>query len=148
MGLIKGDKSVEIDAPIERVFDIAADIANAPEWQGSLKDVDVLEKDGDKRAALVETVSDAKVKTVKAVLRFSYDAPTHIEWTQEKGDVKSLKGWWDLEDLGEGRTRATYALEVDPGRMLGMLIRGPVEGQVKDFLLGGAAEGLKEHAEA
>ena len=35
-----------------------------------------------------------------------------------------------------------------PGRMLGMLIRGPVEGQVRDFLLGGAAEGLKQHAEA
>ena len=148
MGLIKGDKSVEIDAPIERVFDIAADIANAPEWQGSLKDVEVLEKDGDGRAEVVETVSDAKVKTVKAMLRFSYDEPTRIEWTQEKGDVKSLNGWWDLEDLGDGRTRATYALEVDPGRMLGMLIRGPVEGQVKDFLLGGAAEGLKEHAEA
>jgi uncharacterized membrane protein len=148
MGLITGDKSVEIDAPIERVFEIAADIKNAPEWQGSLKDVDVLEKDGDGRAELVETVSDAKVKTVKAVLRFSYDEPTHIEWTQEKGDVKSLKGWWDLEDLGGGRTRATYALEVDPGRMLGMLLRGPVEGQVKNFLLGGAAEGLKEHAEA
>jgi uncharacterized membrane protein len=148
MGLITGDKSVEIDAPIERVFEIAADIKNAPEWQGSLKDVDVLEKDGDGRAELVETVSDAKVKTIKTLLRFSYDAPTRVEWTQEKGDVKSLKGWWDLEDLGGGRTRATYALEVDPGRMLGLLLRGPVEGQVKNFLLGGAAEGLKEHAEA
>jgi uncharacterized membrane protein len=148
VGLLKGDKSVEIDAPIERVFEIAADIANAPEWQGSLKDVEVLSKDADGRAEMVETESDAKVKTVKARLRFTYDEPTHIEWTQEKGDVKALRGWWDLEDLGGGRTRATYGLEVDPGRMLGMLLRGPVEGQVKSFLLGGAAEGLKEHAEA
>jgi hypothetical protein len=31
--------------------------------------------------------------------------------------------------------------------MLGMLMRGPVESQVRDFLLGGAAEGLKEEAE-
>jgi uncharacterized membrane protein len=148
MGVITGDRTVEIDAPIERVFEIAADIAKAPKWQGSLKDVDVIEKDGDGRAELVETVSDAKVKTVKAILRFSYDEPTRVEWTQEKGDVKALRGWWDLEDLGGGRTRATYALEVDPGRMLGMLLRGPVEGQVKSFLLGGAAEGLKEYAEA
>jgi uncharacterized membrane protein len=147
MGLIKGDKTVEIDAPIEEVFAIAADIENAPDWQGSLKDVEVLEEDAEGRAELVETVSDAKVKTVKAKLRFSYDEPTRVEWTQEKGDVKSLVGWWDLEDLGDGRTRATYALEVDPGRMLGMLMRGPVEGQVKSFLLGGAAEGLKEKAE-
>ena len=148
MGNIKGDKSVEIEAPIERVFEIAADIQNAPEWQGSLKDVEVLERDGDKRASLVETASDAKVKTVKARLRFSYDEPTNITWVQEKGDTKSLRGWWDLEDLGGGRTRATYGLDVDPGRMLGMLLRGPVEGQVRNFLLGGAAEGLKKHAEA
>ena len=148
MGNVRGEKTVEIDAPIERVFEIAADIQNSPEWQGSLKDVEVLERGPDKRAELVNTESDAKVKTVKARLRFSYDEPTGIRWVQEKGDTKSLKGWWDLEDLGDGRTRATYGLDVDPGRMLGMLLRGPVEGQVRNFLLGGAAEGLKKHAES
>ena len=148
MGKITGERSVEIDAPIQRVFDIAADIEGAPKWQGSLKDVEVLSKDADGRPEVVETESDAKVKTVKTRLRFSYDKPGRIEWVQEKGDVKSLRGWWDLEDLGDGRTRATYALEVDPGRMLGMLLRGPVEGQVKNFLLGGAAEGLKQEAES
>ena len=148
MGVIKGDRSVEIEAPIERCFEIAADIENAPEWQESLRDVEVLERDGDRRALLVETESDAKVKTVRAVLRFSYDEPTEVRWTQEKGDTKSLVGWWALEDLGGDRTRATYALEVDPGRMLGLLLRGPVEGQVRNFLLGGAAEGLKQKAES
>ena len=146
--MITGDRSVEIDAPIERCFDIAADIEGAPKWQGSLKAVEVLSKHADGRPEVVETESDAKVKRVKTRLRFSYDKPSRIEWVQEKGDVKSLRGWWALEDLGEGRTRATYALEVDPGRMLGMLLRGPVEGQVKNFLLGGAAEGLKQEAES
>ena len=148
MGLIKGDRSVEIDAPIERCFEIAANIEAAPEWQGSLQDVEVLERDGDKRATLVETKSDAKVKSVRAVLRFTYEEPRRIEWVQEKGETKSLRGWWDFEDLGDGRTRATYALETDPGRVLGLLLRGPAEGMVKDFLLGGAAEGLKSQAES
>jgi uncharacterized membrane protein len=148
MGNITGERSVEIDAPIQQVFDIAADIEKAPAWQGSLKDVEVLERDAEKRATLVDTVNDAKVKTVKAKLSFTYDPPTSIRWKQEKGDVKSLIGWWKLEDLGGDRTRATYALEVDPGRMLGMLIRGPVEGQVRDFLLGNAADGLKRTAES
>jgi uncharacterized membrane protein len=148
MGNVTGERTVEINAPIERCFEIAADIQNAPEWQGSLKDVEVLERDKYKRAEIVETASDAKVKTVKARLRFSYEEPTRITWVQEKGDTKALKGWWDFEDLGEGRTRATYGLDVDPGRMLGLLLRGPVEGQVRNFLLGGAAEGLKQHAEA
>jgi uncharacterized membrane protein len=147
VGNIKGERSVEIDAPIERCFEIAADVERAPDWQDSLKDAEVLERDADRRALLVETQSDAKVKTVKAVLRFSYDEPTGITWEQEKGDVKSLLGWWKFEDLDGGRTRATYGLDVDPGRMLGMLLRGPVEGQVRDFLLGGFAEGLKHKAE-
>jgi uncharacterized membrane protein len=148
MGDITGSRSVEIDAPIQRCFDIAADIEGAPEWQGSLRDVEVLERDGDGRALVVETESDAKVKTVKARLRFSYQAPVRIEWVQEKGDTKSLHGEWTLEDLGGSRTRATYSLAVDPGRMLGMLLRGPAEAKVRDFLLGGAAEGLKRHAES
>jgi uncharacterized membrane protein len=148
MGNITGERSVEIDAPIQRVFDIAADIENSPAWQGSLKDVEVLERDADGRPSVVDTVSDAKVKTVKTKLSFTYESPTSIRWRQEKGDVKSLDGWWKLEDLGGDRTRATYALEVDPGRMLGMLIRGPVEGQVRDFLLGNAADGLKRTAES
>jgi uncharacterized membrane protein len=146
--VIKGDRSVEIEAPIERCYEIAADVENATEWQGSLKDVEVLERDGERRALVVETVSDAKVKNVKSVLRFSYDPPTGIRWVQEKGDTKSLTGWWTFEDLGGGRTRATYGLETDPGRILGMLLRGPAEAKVRDFLLGGAAEGLKEKAEA
>jgi uncharacterized membrane protein len=147
MGNIKGDRTVEIEAPIERCYEIAADIENAPDWQGSLKDVEVLERDGERRALLVETESDAKVKRVRALLRFSYDPPTGIRWVQEKGDTKSLIGSWSFEDLGGGRTRATYALEADPGRMLGMLLRGPAEGKVRDFLVGNAAEGLKEKAE-
>jgi uncharacterized membrane protein len=148
VGNLTGERSVEIEAPIERCFEIAADVERAPEWQDSLKDAEALERDGDGRPLLVETKSDTKVKTVKALLRFSYDEPTGIRWQQEKGDVKSLVGWWKFDDLGEGRTRATYGLDVDPGRMLGMLLRGPIEGQVRDFLLGGFAEGLKRKAEA
>jgi len=148
MGTISGERSVEIEAPIERCYEIASDIANAPEWQGSLKDVEVLERDDQKRATLAETESDAKVKTVRSTLRFTYDEPTGIRWVQEKGETKSLTGSWAFEDLGGDRTRATYGLEADPGRMLGILLRGPAESKVRDFLLGDAAEGLKRHAEA
>ena len=147
MGLIEGERTVEIDAPIERCYEIAADIENAPDLQVSLQDVDVLERDDERRPELVETKSDAKVKSVRALLRFSYSPPTEVRWTQEKGDTKSLEGWWKLEDLGEGRTRASYGLSADPGRVLGMLLRGPAEAKVRDFLLGGAADGLKRKAE-
>src|ERR687893_622136 len=114
MGSLGGEKTVEIDAPVEDCYTIAADVENAPEWQGSLRDVEVLERDGDGRAALVETESDAKVKTVKTILRFTYEEPNYIRWVQEKGDMKSLDGHWHLEDLGGDREEAEKLAETSP----------------------------------
>ncbi|MCW3007955.1 MAG: cyclase/dehydrase [Solirubrobacterales bacterium] len=148
MGTLIAERSVDVDAPVDRCYAIAADLERAPDWQKSLQSVDVLERDGEGRPMIVETVSDASVKTVKSRLRFSYDAPTAIHVEQQRGELKSLKGGWSFVDLGEGRTRATYALEVDPGRMLGMLLRGPVVDKVRQVLVGDAAEALKVRAEA
>ncbi|MDW5595662.1 SRPBCC family protein [Conexibacter stalactiti] len=144
---LSGEHTVEIAAPRERCYAIAADLERAPEWQTSLVSVDVLERDGDGRPTLVETVSDAKVKTVKSRLRFSYAPPQRIDTEQEKGDVKALSGRWTFEEIDAGRTRATYALEVDPGRMLGMLLRGPAVDRVREILIVQAAEELKVRAE-
>ena len=137
MGILGGEASAEIDAPIDEVWDVVVDIESAPEWQDGFEDVEVLERDSDGRVVVAETENDAKVKTVKNRLRFSYTEPERIEWRQEKGDLKSLVGSWELEDLGDGRTKATYKLEGDPGRMLGMLVRGPVEGQIRKLLVEG-----------
>ena len=137
-----------IAAPAADLWSVLVDFERYPTWVRDLKQVEVLERDAEGRPEVVQSENDAKVKTVKSRLRFSYEKPHRIEWVQEKGDTKSVRGWWNLEDLGSEGTRATYALEVDPGRMLGMLMKGPVEGQVRDFLLGNAASGLKEEAES
>src|SRR5918995_2080161 len=137
MGKLGGEASTEIDASIEEVWDVVVDIESAPDWQDGFNDVEVLERDDEGRVLVAETQSDAKVKTVKNRLRFSYEEPNLVEWRQEKGDLKSLVGAWELEDVGEGRTKATYRLEGDPGRMLGTLIKGPVEGQIRKILVEG-----------
>lgn len=145
---VTGERTVEIAAPVERCWAIAADLERAPEWQTSLVSVAVLERDGAGRPTLVDTVSDAKVTTVRARLRFTYDAPHRIDCVQERGDVKALRGRWTFAPLSGGGTRATYALEVDPGRMLGMLLRGPAVDRVRARLVDQAAEELKRRAEA
>jgi carbon monoxide dehydrogenase subunit G len=144
MGNITGSSTAEIDAPLERVWALVEDVESAPEWQGGLKSVQPIEHDADGRPTLCESQSDAKVRTIKSTVRFSYDAPTRLSWTQEKGEAKSVDGSWELEDLGEGRTRVTYSLEVDLGRMLGMLIRGPIVGVLRDMLVGARAGELKQ----
>jgi uncharacterized membrane protein len=147
MGTLEASWAVEIEAPRERCFEIAADVANAPKWQGTLVEVEVLERDSQGRALVVETLSDAMVKKVRSWLRFQYDPPSGLSWEQEKGEAKWLTGSWEFEELSTGRTRATYGLRTDPGRVLGLLLRGPVEGKVKELLTKSAAEGLKQEAE-
>lgn len=146
MGTINAKASVDVDAPAERCYAIAADLERAPEWQRSLQSVAVLERDAQGRPSLVETVSDASVKTITARLRFTYDPPNAIHVRQEQGDLKSLRGGWTFTE-SSGRTQATYALDADPGRMLGMLLRGSVLDRVRDVLVGEAADGLKARAE-
>lgn len=147
MGKIGGTASIEVDAPIQSCWALAEDVAIAPEWQGGLDEMNVIERDGEGRVVLAESVTDAKVKVVKTKVRFSYDPPRKLSWRQEKGDLKSLDGAWELEDLGDGRTKVTYWLEGDPGRVLGMLVRGPVEGRIRDLLVaarpGEFAEAMK-----
>src|SRR5664279_5462037 len=106
MGNLGGSASDEIDAPLDEVWAVVEDVLTAPEWQGGLDAMSALEHDGEGRATVVETESDIKVKRVKARVRFSYDGPTRLSWTQEQGDMKSVQGAWELEDLGAGRTRA------------------------------------------
>ena len=148
MGELQASWTVEIDAPMDRVWEVAADVPNSPEWQPSLETVRTVETDSEGRSTVVDTEADAVVRKTKQRLRFSYQEPGGMSWEQEKGDVKALHGSWKFTDLGGGRTKAVYDLRIDPGRMLGMLVRGPVEGKVKEFLTKGAAEGLKEHVES
>ena len=109
----------------------------------------MLEKHPDGSAKLVEMENDAIVKKTRTILSYDYEGPGRITWEQEQGDPKWLTG-----DLGADRDRRRAAprpstrCSTDPGRMLGLLLRGPVEGKVKEFLTKGAAEGLKEQVEA
>jgi carbon monoxide dehydrogenase subunit G len=147
MGKLGGSASEEIDAPLDEVWAVVADIESAPDWQGGLVSINALEHDGEGRPTLVESENDIKVRTVKTRVRFSYDPPTRLSWVQEKGDLKSVEGSWELEDLGGGRTRATYTLDSDPGRVLGMVIRGPVEGAVRSLLVNARPGELKTKVE-
>jgi carbon monoxide dehydrogenase subunit G len=144
MAKLTGSSTAEIKAPIEQVWAVVEDVESAPDWQGGLKAMRALERDGEGRAVLCESESDAKVRTVKTTVRFSYAGPTRLSWNQEKGDLKSLNGRWDLEDLGEGRTRATYSIEAELGRMLGMVIRGPLVDVLRGMLAGARAGELRE----
>lgn len=147
MAHLGGSASSEIDAPLESVWAVVEDVLSAPDWQGGLDVMTALERDGDGRPVLVETENDIKVRRIKARVRFRYEGPTRLSWSQERGEMKSVEGSWELEDLGDGRTRATYNLDADPGRMLGLLIKGPVEAATRAIFVNGRPGELKRLVE-
>jgi carbon monoxide dehydrogenase subunit G len=147
MAPLTGTSTEEIEAPLGQVWELVADVERAPDWQGGLDSVRAFEHDDEGRATLCETETDAKVRKIKTVVRFSYEPPTTLRWTQEKGDLKAVVGSWELEDLGGDRTRATYRVEADLGRVLGMVVRGPLVDVLRHVLAGARAGELKKAIE-
>ena len=151
MADLEGSKAwIDVDAPIERCFQVIADVERAPEWQGAMQKARALEYDAAGRPALVQTRIHAIVASVTVSLRFDYFEPTGMRWTRERGDLRSLSGAWQLEDLGRSRTRATYTLEIGLNRTLGLLrrgVRGPAEAKVRELLVDRPVQGLKREAE-
>ncbi len=144
---IEGSATTIIEAPIAGVFEVAADVEGSPRWQPEIKVAECEEHGPDGEQVLVHIETDAKVRTLTSEMRFSYDEPDGLSWVQEEGDLKSVEGAWEFEDLGDGRTRATYSMTVDLGRMLGMVIRGPLVGVLRGQLVESMPDKLKGFVE-
>ncbi len=148
MAAMSGSASTDIDAPMETVWAIVQDVESAPAWQRGIDTTDALARDDEGRATRCETVTDAKVKVFKARVSFEYAPPARLSWVQEQGDLKSMQGSWQLKDLGAGRTRATYALQADPGALLSRFLKGALEEKMRAILIEGRPAELKARAEA
>jgi ribosome-associated toxin RatA of RatAB toxin-antitoxin module len=147
MGSIGGSASSEITASIEAVYAVAADAEGAPRWQPEIQVAECLDRDAAGNQLRVRIDTETPVKRLTSVLNYSYDSPTRISWSQEKGDLKSVVGSWELEEIDADLTRATYELEVDPGRILGMAIRGPVVDRLRAKMVDSMPGKLKAFVE-
>jgi len=148
MGKIGGESSAEIAAPVEAVYEVAADAEGAPRWQPEIEVAECLERDADGNQLRVRIETETPIKRLTSVLVYSYESPTRISWRQEEGDLKSVAGSWEFRDLGDDRAEATYTLEVDPGRILGMALRGPVVGVLRGKLVDSMPGKLKAFVES
>lgn len=147
VGILEGRSTAEIDAPLERVWALVEDVERGTDWQGGLQSLVAVERGADGQVLLADTETDAKLRTVRSRVRFTYEPPTRLSWEQTAGDLKSLSGSWELEELGDGRTLARYWIGVDLGR-LGVLIRGPIVDVLRSQLAGARARELKTAIEA
>jgi hypothetical protein len=144
MGLNWAEHSVEIEAPIETCFEAIVDYESFPEWQRAVIDTDVLDRNTDGLGKRVNLVVDAKVRKVDYTLDYRYQRPTLIEWDFVEGNgINDADGSYTFEELGDGRTRATYKF----GLEVGIPLPGPVARRAHKQTLKGSVEDLKQEAE-
>ena len=107
-------------------------------------DTEVLDWDEQGRGKRVRLFVDAKVRKVDYTLDYRYDQPDRIEWDFVEGNgINDADGHYLFEDLGDGRTRATYKL----GLEVGIPLPGPVARRAHKSTLKGSVEDLKREAE-
>jgi hypothetical protein len=143
-GLNWAEHTVEIEAPIETCFAAIVDYESFPEWQRAVVDTEVLDRHKDGLGKRVNLVVDAKVRKVDYTLDYRYQRPTLIEWDFVEGNgINDADGSYRFEDLGAGRTRATYKF----GLEVGIPLPGPVARRAHKQTLKGSVEDLKTEAE-
>ncbi|MGH2788116.1 MAG: SRPBCC family protein [Actinomycetota bacterium] len=136
--------SIDVAATAEAIFDVATDFETYPDWNPSIKQVEVKERGSDGLATKVWMEVDAKLRVVTYTLEYDYsDAPESFSWKLLDGDVKELEGSYVFDEF-EDVTEVTYEMKVDPGFPIPKLLKRQAEKQIAR----GALEDLKKRVES
>ncbi len=143
MSAESGSESIEIKATPEAIFQVMTDIDSFPKWMDEFKEATVVERDEQGRPARAAFVLDAKIKTVRYTLKYSFPEGG-IAWENEQGgDVKLIKGSYILSPSDDATT-VTYNFEIDPGFPVPSFIRR----QAVKMIVSRALGGLKKRVES
>jgi coenzyme Q-binding protein COQ10 len=135
-------RSVVINAPVEKVFDVITQYEKYGEFLSEVKEVRTSGRQGNE--VNVHYKVDV-VKTIKYTIRAKEERPTRMSWTFVEGEfMKDNKGHWLLEPAGEGKTRATYTVEM----ALGALVPKAVVNALVETSLPKMLEAFKRRAES
>jgi hypothetical protein len=137
------EQQTVVDGTPQQCFDALLEYETFPDWQRAVKAVEVVSRDRAGRGREVAFEIDAKVRTIRYRLRYSYEPPHRISWDYLGGDVKDVDGEMVLEDRGDGTTLATYSLALDPG----VWLPGPLQKILSDQVMRGSVEDLKRRVE-
>ncbi|GHH17854.1 SRPBCC family protein [Streptomyces lanatus] len=119
------EATVEVDRPVEAVFDYLADGRNDPQFSPRVLGIERV-PDAPTAVGTVfrSTVKDAGMKTGREFRITDLQAPSKLRWAEvSKNIVTAREGGYDLEPLGDGRTRV-HIFNVLEGHGLGKLLVG------------------------
>jgi ribosome-associated toxin RatA of RatAB toxin-antitoxin module len=117
--------TIEIEAPAEAVMNEIADLESYPEWTGSVKAVEVLERGTDGRPSRATFVLDAGVVKDTYTLAYTWSGNDSVSWTLVEAQIlTAMDGSYQLSGGAAGTTQVEYVLTLDLKMpMIGMLRR-------------------------
>ena len=135
-------QSIVINAPVEKVFDTIIQYEKYREFLTEVKEV----RTSNRRGNEVDVHYKVDViKTIQYTIRSKEERPNRISWSFVEGEfMKDNKGSWVLEPAGEGKTKATYNVEM----ALGALVPKSVVNKLVETSLPKMLEAFKRRAEA
>lgn len=146
-GVAKVRETVEIDAPVEKVWSVVhEDFKNATKWTSSLDRVDVL-TDGPlgRGTELRYTIATGAGKQELEVEHTTVTPGKTVAGKFIKGPIKG--NWKYAYAEKDGRTKLTYTMDYEPNGLAARLFFGIVENQVPRDLVRTLA-GLKKYVES
>ena len=134
-------RSVIIDAPADRVFDIIVDYDRYAEFLPEVKEA----RSADRRGNEVDVHDGIDlVKRIHYTLHMVEERPRSVRWSFVRGELmRDNKGSWTLEPTPDGKTRATYTIEVG----VGPLVPRSIVNALVDQSLPKMLEAFKKRAE-
>jgi ribosome-associated toxin RatA of RatAB toxin-antitoxin module len=134
-------RTIIFNAPMEKCFSVISDYERYPEFLPEVRKI----RTANRRNNEVDVHYEAEiVKVIKYAVHLKEEKPTKVSWTFIDGEfMKDNKGGWVLEAAGEGKTKATYTIEVE----VGMLVPKSVINVLVDSQLPKLLENFKKRIE-
>ncbi len=135
-------RSIVINAPMEKVFGVISDYESYAEFLPEVKAV----KTSDRQGSEVNVHYEVDVvKTIRYTLHMKEEKPKRISWSFVQGELmRDNRGSWLLKAAGEGRTEATYHIEM----VLGPLVPKAILNALLDSSLPRMLEAFRKRAES
>jgi ribosome-associated toxin RatA of RatAB toxin-antitoxin module len=135
-------RTIVFNAPIEKCYSIISDYERYPDFLPEVKKI----RTANRRGNEVDVHYEAEiVKVIKYAVHIKEEKPTRVSWTFIDGEfMKNNIGGWVLEPAGEGKTKATYSIEVE----VGMLVPKSVITVLVDSQLPKLLENFKKRIES
>ena len=108
-------QTINIAAPMERVYAIALDVEKYPEWAKDVKEATVRSRDDQGRPSEVEFRASALGRSTHYTLSYDYsDAPKVLGWKMLRGDImRSIDGAYTFSESADGTVDVRYDLAIE-----------------------------------